>query len=136
MHPRLAHHPPRSWSSRCLLVTGIHSRPIRRQAPTGSPLPQALDLVASSDSHGHDVLRGLNERDIEQRSEPAARLDLGADPVGVIRPGPPTDLLPRRLRRQVQLEKRPHQSPPAASGQVIVLRRRHVESMHDCPSTT
>jgi hypothetical protein len=28
--------------------------------------PQALDLVARSDSDGHDVLRGLNEQDGER----------------------------------------------------------------------
>ena len=32
----------------------IHARPIRRQAPTGGPLTEALDLVPRSDSHGDD----------------------------------------------------------------------------------
>ena len=37
----------------------VHARPIRRQAPTRSPLPQALDRVDRSDSHGDDVLGGV-----------------------------------------------------------------------------
>ena len=40
----------------------IHASPIRRQTSSGSPLPQALDLVANGHSHAYDVLRGLNER--------------------------------------------------------------------------
>ena len=44
----------------------IHPRPIRRQAPTGGPLAQALDLVARGQSHRHDVLRGLNERHVQE----------------------------------------------------------------------
>jgi hypothetical protein len=31
-------------------------RPIRRQAPTGSPLAQSFDLVARGSCHGHDRL--------------------------------------------------------------------------------
>ncbi|MEI7780884.1 MAG: hypothetical protein WCJ18_03030, partial [Planctomycetota bacterium] len=41
-----------------------------------SPMAKSLDLVTRRDSHGHDVLRGLNERNIEQRRQPAARLAL------------------------------------------------------------
>jgi sulfatase modifying factor 1 len=35
----------------------------------------------------HRVLGGLNERHVQQRCQPAARLDLGAGPVGVVGPG-------------------------------------------------
>jgi hypothetical protein len=58
--------------------------------PTGtdrSPLPESLDLVARSDSHGHDVLCRLNERDGQERCQPAARLDPSAGPVGVVGAG-------------------------------------------------
>ena len=46
------------------LRTRIHTRPIRRQTPTGGPLAESLDLVARSDSHGHDVLGGLNQGNV------------------------------------------------------------------------
>ncbi len=61
-------------------------------------MPQALDLVPSSDSHGHDVLGGLNERHVQERRQPAARLDLSPGPVGLIRPGlrRVESLVPRR----------------------------------------
>ena len=75
IHSRLPHHPSPSPSTN--LRPRVDARPIRRQAPTGGPLPQALDLVARSDSHRDDVLGGLNERHIEQGREPTARLDLG-----------------------------------------------------------
>jgi hypothetical protein len=65
---------------------GVSSRSAG-QAPAGCPLPQALDLVARRDSHRDHDLRGLNERDIQERRQPAATLDLGPGPVGVIRPG-------------------------------------------------
>jgi len=48
-------------------------------------MPQALNLVARCDSHGHDVLGGLDQRHFEQGLEPAARLDLGTGPLGVVR---------------------------------------------------
>ena len=67
----------------------IHACPIRRQAPAGRPLPERLNLVPRSDSHGHDVLGGLNERHVEQGREPTARLDLSPGPLGVIGPGLP-----------------------------------------------
>ena len=53
--------------------------------------------VARSDSHGDDVMRGLNEENVQERREPTARLDLGPGPVGVIRPGlPPVEsVVPR-----------------------------------------
>ena len=35
----------------------------------------------------HDVLRSLKERHVQERRQPTARFDLGAGPVGVIRPG-------------------------------------------------
>jgi hypothetical protein len=79
------HHSPPP-SSNCFR-SRIHPSLIRRQAPTRGPLEQPLDLVARSASHGDDVLRDLNEGYVQQRSQPAARLDLGAGPVGVIRPG-------------------------------------------------
>jgi hypothetical protein len=85
VHPRLPHHPPRPDPS--LLRPRIHPRPVRRQAPTRGPLPESLDLVARSDGHRDDVLRGLNERHVQERRQPAARLDLGTGPVGVVRPG-------------------------------------------------
>ena len=88
VHPRLPHHhppPPTTHPFR----PRIKARPVRREAPTGSPLPQALDLVPRSHGHGHDVLRGLDERHVEQRREPTARLDLGTGPLGVVGPGLP-----------------------------------------------
>jgi len=65
-------------------LSRIDPRPIRRQAPTGGPLAKALDLVARSDSHGYDILRSLNQRHVQERRQPAARLDLGSGPVGVV----------------------------------------------------
>jgi len=64
----------------------VNPRPIRRQAPTGGPLAESLDLVPRSDSHGYYVLGGLNERHVQERRQPAARLDLSPGPVGVIWP--------------------------------------------------
>ena len=65
IHPRLPHDSPHPTASP-LLLPRIHSRMIRLQTPTEGPLAKSLDLVARSHSHWHDVLRGLNERDIEQ----------------------------------------------------------------------
>ena len=53
IHPRLPNHAP-DPPTNPLPLTGIHPRPIRRQAPTGSPLPECLDLDARSDSKGDD----------------------------------------------------------------------------------
>jgi hypothetical protein len=73
----------RAWS----IGSRIYARPIRRQATPRGPLAQPFDLVARGHSHGHDVLRGLNERHVQKTRQPAARLDLGPGPVGVVRPG-------------------------------------------------
>ncbi len=43
-------------------------------------------LSPAEDSHGDDVLGGLNERDVQERRQPTARLDLGPGPVGVVWP--------------------------------------------------
>ena len=86
IHLRFPHHPPHP-SATAAFRPRIHPRPIRRQTPTRSPLTQPFDLVARSDSHRYDVLRGLNERHVQERRQPAARLDLGAGPVGVVRLG-------------------------------------------------
>ncbi len=48
-------------------------------------MPQALNLVARGHGDGDDVLGGLSERHVEQGLEPAARLDLGTGPLGVVR---------------------------------------------------
>ncbi len=67
IHPRLPHDCPHPTDTHPFRPR-IHTRLIRRQTSFGSPLPQALDLVAPRcDSHGYDVLRGLNERGIWQR---------------------------------------------------------------------
>jgi hypothetical protein len=58
----------------------IHASPIRRQTSFRGPQTESLDLVARSHSHGHDVLRGLNERHVQARRQPAARLDLSHGP--------------------------------------------------------
>jgi len=65
----------------------MHACPIRRRAPAGSPLPQLVDFVARSESHGYDILRRLDQRHAEQGREPPAGLDLGAGAVGVVGPG-------------------------------------------------
>jgi hypothetical protein len=85
VHPRIPHRPSHSASTN--FRPRIHPSPIRRHAPTGSPLPQALDFVARRDSHGYDVLGGLSKRYVEERREPAARLDLSIGPVGVVGAG-------------------------------------------------
>ena len=38
IHPRLPHHPPHPTATHSFRPR-IHTRPVRRQAPTGSPLP-------------------------------------------------------------------------------------------------
>jgi hypothetical protein len=50
IHPRLPHDSPHPTATHPFRPR-IHTRPVRRQAPTRGPLPQALDLVALSDSH-------------------------------------------------------------------------------------
>ncbi len=50
-------------------------------------MSQSFDLVARGHSHGNYVLCGPNERHIQERRQPAARLDLGPGPVGVVRAG-------------------------------------------------
>jgi len=86
IHPRLPHHSPHPAATHAFRPR-INARPIRRQAPTGSPLARPFDLVARRDSHGYDILGGLNQGNVQQRSQPAARLDLGPGSVRVIRPG-------------------------------------------------
>ena len=88
VHPRLPKHSPRPTDRRRDLAR-VHASPVRRQAPTRSPLPQALDLVPRSDGHGYDVLGCLDQRHVEQGRESAARLDLGTGPLGVVGPGLP-----------------------------------------------
>jgi hypothetical protein len=68
MHSRLPHDSPHPTATHALRPR-THPRPVSRQTPARSPLPQVLDLVARGHSHGHDVLRGLNERDVEQGSQ-------------------------------------------------------------------
>jgi hypothetical protein len=65
IHPRLPHDTPHPPSAH--LQPRIHPCPIRREAPTRGPLAQGLDLVASSDSNGDDVLGG------QRRAEPIGR---------------------------------------------------------------
>ena len=59
VHPRLPNHPPPPTAAD--LRPRVDARPIRRKAPTESPLAERLDLVARSDGHGHDGLRGLDD---------------------------------------------------------------------------
>ena len=61
-----------------------YPRPVRRQAPTESPLSKSLDLVARSGGYVYDVLRGLNERDIERSGghRGAESLGVGAFELG------------------------------------------------------
>ena len=84
IHPRLPHHPPPFPSTD--FRSRVHACPVRREAPTRRPLPQALDPVARSDSHGHDVLGCSTERQVQERHQPAA-LDLGTGPLSVVGPG-------------------------------------------------
>ena len=54
VHPRLPHDPPNTTAT-ATLRPRIHPRPIRRQAPTGSPLAQTLDLVACAHGWRHGL---------------------------------------------------------------------------------
>jgi len=140
--PRLPHDSPHAPSTD--FRPRVHARPIRRQAPTGSPLPQALDFVARSDGYRRDVLGGLNERHIEQAGQPTAVLDLGAGPVGVVRAEPASYRAgsawcrcprsgpsgrgradPRRTRRRTA---RPSRTPAGALRRRCTCRRRRRRS--------
>ena len=59
----LSHHPPHP-SATTTFQSRIHARPIRRQAPTGGPLPESLDLVARSDRHGDDETAAMVVRSL------------------------------------------------------------------------
>ena len=57
---------------------GVEAGAVGRQAAAGGPGPQPLDRLAGRHGDRDDVLRRLDQRDVEQRRQPAARLDLGA----------------------------------------------------------
>ena len=61
----------------------VDAGPVGRQAPAGGPVPQPLDRLAGRDGHRHDVRRGLDQRDVEQRRQAAAGPDLRAGQVAV-----------------------------------------------------
>lgn len=47
-------------------------------------MQESLDLVALSHSHRHDVLGSVDQWHVQERRQPAARLDLSPGPVGVV----------------------------------------------------
>src|SRR5262249_3815488 len=59
----------------------IDARSVGGQASASGPVSQALDRLARSDGHGHDVRGRLGQRDPQTRREPAAGPDLGAGEV-------------------------------------------------------
>ena len=88
---------------RGLGATGIETGPIGRETATGRPLAEPLDRLARRHRDRHDVLRRLDEWDIEQHRQTATRLDLGRRPVAVVpaavRPG--RGRISRRYIRQI-----------------------------------
>ena len=75
--------PPRADDG--TVAPGVDPRPLGGQAPPAGPLPQPLHRLAGRHRHRHDVRRGLDQRDVQQGRQPAARPDLGAGPVAVLR---------------------------------------------------
>src|SRR5262249_21740072 len=69
-----------------LAVAAVHAGGRGAQAAAAGPRTQPLDLLGGCDRDGHDVVGGLDQRDVEQGGQPAARLDLGPGPGGVVGP--------------------------------------------------
>jgi hypothetical protein len=67
-------------------ITAEDARLVRAQAPAASPVPQPLDRLGRRDRDRHDVLGRLEERQVQERGQPAAGPDLGARPALVGRP--------------------------------------------------
>ena len=70
-----------------LAVAAVDAGRRGRQAAAAGPGPQPLHLLGGGDGHRHDVVRRLRQRHVQQRRQPAARLDLGPGPGGVVGPG-------------------------------------------------
>ena len=64
---------------------GVDPRLFSRQAPAAGPTAQMLDGFGGGNRHGHDVLRGLDERNVEQGRQAAASSYFGAGPGTVFR---------------------------------------------------
>ena len=65
---------PKSFITEPRLIRKILARLGEINSPPASARPSAPDR------RGDDVLRGLNERHVQERRQPVARLDLGAVP--------------------------------------------------------
>ena len=63
---------------------GVKPSTVGRQAAAGGPVPKPLDRLAGRHRHRDDVPGGVDQRDVEQGRQPAARLDLGTRPVAVL----------------------------------------------------
>ena len=48
------------------LAVGVDPCTFSRQAASAGPAAEVLDGFGGGNRHGHDVLRGLHERDVEQ----------------------------------------------------------------------
>ncbi len=65
----------------------VDTRFVRGEAPPTRPGPQTLYRFGGGHSNRHHVLSGFNERNAQQRGEPAARFDLGSRPLLIVGPG-------------------------------------------------
>ena len=69
IHPGPPDDPPRPRPR--LLRPRVHPRPISRQAPARGPLPERLWSVTRGHGDRYDGLRGLDKRQVQERSQPA-----------------------------------------------------------------
>ena len=74
-------------NARFRAVTAVDAWCSGIQTASTRPSAQLLDLLGRGDGDGHDVMSGLDQRDVQQCRQPAARTDLGARPRRVVRPG-------------------------------------------------
>ena len=85
-------------------AAGVDAGAVGRQAAPAGPAPQPLDRLARRDRHRHDVLRRVDQRDVQQRRQAAAarsgpvnryrgRGPLLVDRLG-LRPSPSADATP------------------------------------------